>query len=220
MYWKKLALTFAVSSLAVSCSCYKCGDNANTTEVAQTPCSAEGKNITQPCGADVPNVTPPPLTMKEEKRPKTIWANSFLWMEAPELKVEKWLSKKPETKGKYILLEFWNTWCPPCRASLAKLNKIHKKFGDELVVIACTDQPEEDVKALTNKYKNVEYPECYVAIDTKAETKTAYGVRGVPHVVIIEPEQNCVVWEGFPFLEGYELTDEKIEKILAVGRKK
>ncbi len=189
-----------------------------TEKTAEAPCSTE-KVSELPCASsDTPNVTPPPLTMKEEKKPKTIWANSFLWMEAPKLEVNQWLSEKPETKGKYILLEFWNTWCPPCRRSLAKINKIQEKFGDELTVIALTDEPESKIKEMVTKYKNVEYPKTALAIDTK--TKAAFGVRGVPHVVIIEPEQGCVVWEGFPFLDGYELTDEKIEKILAVGRKK
>jgi hypothetical protein len=45
-----------------------------------------------------------------------------------------------------------------------------------------------------------------------------FGVWGWPHVVILEPEHRCVVWEGFPLLPGYELTHEKIERILAVGR--
>jgi len=45
------------------------------------------------------------------------------------------------------------------------------------------------------------------------------GVWGIPHAVVIEPEDRVIVWEGFPLQEGYELTEEKINKILEVGRK-
>jgi thiol-disulfide isomerase/thioredoxin len=47
-----------------------------------------------------------------------------------------------------------------------------------------------------------------------------FGVWGWPHVVILEPQYRTVVWEGYPGLKGYELTEAKIEKMLAIGRVK
>jgi hypothetical protein len=43
--------------------------------------------------------------------------------------------------------------------------------------------------------------------------KTALGVTGIPHAIILEPE-GYVVWEGYPLLEGHELTTEIVERIL------
>jgi thiol-disulfide isomerase/thioredoxin len=146
------------------------------------------------------------------KPPKRLWAHSFQWAEAPELEVETWLTDEPDTRGKYVLIEFWNTWCPPCRRSLALLNRLHKRFGSELAVIAiCDEAPEVVRKFKTHKI------ECFSAIDTQARTKKAMGVWGVPHAILLEPE-GFVVWEGFPLLKGYELTEELIDKVLAVGR--
>jgi len=147
------------------------------------------------------------------KKPWRMWATSFRWAKAPELVVEKWLTDKPETEGKYVLIEFWATWCPPCRRSIPLLNKFHKKYGKELVVIGVSEESEADVRKL--KTPNVEY---YSAIDTQMRTKKALGVFGIPHVIIVEPG-GFVIWEGFPLLEDYELTEDIIEKILAVGRK-
>lgn len=144
---------------------------------------------------------------------KKLWASSYLWAKAPELIVEEWLSEKPDTEGKYVLIEFWATWCPPCRRSLALLNEFHRKFGDELVVIGISHESKEDVLAL--KDHPIEF---YSAIDTQSRTKKEFGVVGIPHVVILEPEGH-VIWEGFPLLKDHELTGEIIERILEVGRK-
>jgi cytochrome c biogenesis protein CcmG, thiol:disulfide interchange protein DsbE len=144
---------------------------------------------------------------------KQIWAKSFLNQKAPELVVEKWLTKEPDLKGKFVLIDFWATWCPPCRKAIPEFNALHKKFGDKLVVIGLSDEPEAKVKAMTTP--QIDYA---VAIDTKARTKSAVGVSGIPHVVLIDP-QGIVRWEGFPLLNGFELTEKVVADILAKNAK-
>jgi len=92
------------------------------------------------------------------------------------------------------------------------LNDFHEKYKKELVVIGISDEKEQIVK-------NFEKPkiEYNVAIDTQARMKEDLAVTGIPHVIIVEPS-GYVVWEGFPLLKGYELTEEVVEKILTVGR--
>jgi thiol-disulfide isomerase/thioredoxin len=140
---------------------------------------------------------------------KKLWANSFVNKKAPKFEVEKWLSVAPDCKGKFVLIDFWATWCGPCRKAIPELNAFHKKFGDKLVVIGLSDEPEAKVKAMTNP--KIEY---FSAIDTQKRMKSAVGVRGIPHVLILDP-QGVVRWEGFPFLDGYELSEKVIQDILA-----
>ena len=121
---------------------------------------------------------------------KKIWAKPFLNQKAPELVVEKWLTKEPDRKGKFVLIDFWATWCGPCRKAIPELNTLHKKFGDKLVVIGVSDEKEAKVKAMSDP--KIEY---FSAIDTRARTKKAVGVTGIPHVLIIDP-QGIVRWEG------------------------
>ena len=45
-----------------------------------------------------------------------------------------------------------------------------------------------------------------------------FGVWGWPHVIILEPQYRTIIWEGFPGLKGYELTEAKVARILAIGR--
>jgi thiol-disulfide isomerase/thioredoxin len=140
---------------------------------------------------------------------KKLWAKSIIGQKAPEFVVEKWLTNEPETKGKFVLIDFWATWCPPCRKAIPELNSFQKKFGDKLVVIGVSDETEDAVKKLSDP--QVEYAS---AIDTKARMKKTLEVKGIPHCIIVDP-RGIVRWEGFPFLAGHELTEKIVADILA-----
>ncbi len=175
--------------------------------------AAAGKKPDEPC----PTADALPKSLKEGKK---IWAYNYLWAKAPGLVVEKWLSEKPEIHGKYVLYQFWSTWCPPCRRSIKLLNGFQEKFKDEdIVFIGIADCDEAAVAAMPRTYPGTEEIEYCSAVDTQSRMKDELGVFGVPHIIIVEPEHGCVIWQGFPFLKDYELTGKTIAKILEIGKK-
>jgi cytochrome c biogenesis protein CcmG, thiol:disulfide interchange protein DsbE len=139
---------------------------------------------------------------------KKLWAKSYLGKKAPDLVVEKWLGDKPEVKGKIVIIDYWATWCGPCRKAIPELNAFAKKFKEKVVVIGISDETEEKVKAM--KDPKIDY---FSAIDTKGVMKKQLEVQGIPHVIIMDSDW-VVRWEGFPLLNGYELTEAVVEDIV------
>ena len=110
----------------------------------------------------------------------------------PNLVVEKWLTETLNLEGKFVIVDFWATWCGPCRRSIPELNTWSKKFNDKLVVIGLSDETEQDVRKM--KEPQIEYS---VAIDTKGRTLRDVGVRTIPHILLIDPK-GIVRYQGHP----------------------
>lgn len=139
---------------------------------------------------------------------KKMWAKSFLGQKAPAIEVEGWIIEPGNLEGKYILVDIWATWCPPCRKGIPELNEWQKKFSDKLVIIGISNEPEEKVEPYASKH--IEYPNGF---DTQSRVKNELKVTGIPHVILINPE-GIVIWEGFPKLPDYELSTEVLKDLI------
>src|SRR6478752_1957500 len=58
-----------------------------------------------------------------------------------------YLGKQPDLTGKPLLVEFWATWCPPCRKSIPHLNEVYAKYKTQgLVIIGISDEDQKTVE--------------------------------------------------------------------------
>lgn len=135
---------------------------------------------------------------------------------APALEVKSWLSgSAPNTTGKVVMIDFWATWCGPCRNLIPELNKFQEKFGDDLVIIGLSDEPEAKLQEFM-KSTDIKYS---IGTDPTKTMKKSIGVSGIPHVLVISPD-NIVRWQGFPGMEEDQLTEEKLAQIIAASKAK
>ncbi|MCW2119348.1 TlpA family protein disulfide reductase [Flavobacterium sp. 7A] len=144
---------------------------------------------------------------------KKIWAKSIINQKAPKLVVEKWLTDKPNTKGKFILIDFWATWCGPCKMAIPELNRFKTEFESDLVVIGISDESKGKVNSLISP--KIEYSS---AIDSERTMYEALEIKGIPHCILIDPD-GIVRWEGYPILSGFKLTSEVIKDIIEKYKK-
>ena len=141
---------------------------------------------------------------------KDLYANDLRGKKAPELVTEKWLTAKPDTKGKVVLIDFWATWCPPCRETIPELNELHAKFKDNLVIIGISNEAEGTITDFRKKTE-MKYS---LAIDTQSRTSKVVGVKGIPHVMIVSTD-GVVRWQGFPLDAKEKLTADIVQQIIA-----
>lgn len=90
-------------------------------------------------------------------------------------------------RGKVVMLDFWATWCPPCRKGLPETNRFHQEFGSKgLAVLAISDEKKATVAPFLtqNKYTFPTY------LDKGDVTNKAYHISGIPTVAIIDKNGN------------------------------
>ncbi len=131
-------------------------------------------------------------------------ARSFRGKHPPDISVAQWLTPAPDVNGKFILVDFWATWCAPCRQSIPHLNGLAARFKDQVVVIGISDEPASDIVKMASP--KILY---YVGTDTEARSSKAVGVTAIPHSLLIDPD-GFVRFEGNPIY----LTEERLAQLV------
>lgn len=131
---------------------------------------------------------------------------SFLNKPSPTIAVQKWLPETPDLTGKFVLVDFWATWCGPCKKSIPTLNAMSAKFKDKMLVVGLTDEDEETVAKMTEP--KIDY---LIAIDTEHRSLSAAGITAIPHTLLIDPK-GFVRYEGHPDNLDESMVQELIAK--------
>jgi thiol-disulfide isomerase/thioredoxin len=129
--------------------------------------------------------------------------------------VDQWISPQPQTPANRLLvIDFWATWCKPCRASVPHLNEIATTWPDMVLVVGITDEPAQAVVPALRMYgmslESFKYP---VASDPNKNLFNFFGVGGIPHGVVVSAD-GIVRWQGHPSM----LTPEVMERLVQAQR--
>lgn len=122
--------------------------------------------------------------------------------------------KLSDYKGKVIFLNFWATWCPPCRAEMPTIEKLWKKLKNnkDFVWLAVDAQEKPDVVQAFIQKNGYTFP---VLLDTTGQGGAEYGVQAIPTTYVIDKTGHVLggraggkEWDTPEVLKG-------IEKLLA-----
>ncbi|HXG66496.1 MAG TPA: redoxin domain-containing protein [Blastocatellia bacterium] len=95
-----------------------------------------------------------------------------------------------DLRGKVVLLDFWASWCAPCRIEMPHLEKLHREYKDKgLVVLGVNDEDAATARAFL-KSKGYTFP---TLVDDKREVSELYEVESIPTVFVINREGKIVV---------------------------
>ncbi len=132
---------------------------------------------------------------------------------APEITLQDLQGQNIELsdyRGKVVILNFWASWCPPCKAEMPEINQAALQFaqGNEAVLLTVnlTDGSRETA-AKARKYINDNNYSMTVLLDTGGKVANTYGITSIPTTIIID--KNGIIQNRFSggttqsILEGY-----------------
>lgn len=137
---------------------------------------------------------------------------NFLNQEAPNF---QWkdsdgkIKSIKDFKGKVVILDFWATWCPPCRAEIPHFVELSSEFGDKDFVMlgVSVDQGTEVVEKFVKSYKMN-----YLQVVVKPDVVSAYGVQPIPTTFVLNKEGKIV--NRFVGYRDKEVFEEELKKLL------
>lgn len=116
-------------------------------------------------------------------------------------------------KGKVIFLNFWATWCPPCKKEMPDVESIYKEYEEnkkDVVILGVNSEKENEVKKFL-KDKGYTFP---TLIDENSEVMRKYFIQAFPTSFVIDKEGNV-----YGYVMG-GLTKEQIKQVIEEVLKK
>jgi len=93
-------------------------------------------------------------------------------------------------KGKYVLVDFWASWCGPCMQEIPNLINVYKKYAGEnfdVLGVAVNDKPQNTEQAIEKL--GIPYPQI---IGAGGEISALYGINAIPHLILFAPDGTIV----------------------------
>ena len=132
----------------------------------------------------------------------------------PPFTVQTWLTKQPKMDKKLLVIDFWATWCGPCRASIPHMNDMAKKFSADVVCVGISDESKSALDAgMTKTNLKLSSFNYSLAIDPNHTLYSFFEVKGIPSCAIISSD-GIVRWQGHPM----SLDDATMTQLVAAQK--
>ncbi|WP_185806871.1 peroxiredoxin family protein [Bacillus salinus] len=108
------------------------------------------------------------------------------------------LVKLSDYQGKKVLLNFWATWCPPCKVEIPEMIRFYEENQEDIEILAVNLDPKSDVKAFANDY-SMNFP---ILLDEGSRVQRMYQVLTIPTSYFIDTNGVIQIKHTGPLSEG------------------
>ena len=91
-------------------------------------------------------------------------------------------------QGQYALVDFWASWCGPCRREIPTLIQMHKKYKDKGLLVLGIGVWEENQEVHLQAVKELQIPYPQIYDDQNNHATSLYGIMGIPQIMLIGPD--------------------------------
>ena len=191
--------------------------DTNTTAPADMPAEAPADTAT--AETTQPETVPQDTTAEPPAGPEKLTIGAV----APRLEIAQWVQGDEVdgfVPGHTYVVEFWATWCGPCRAGMPHIANLQKEHEGDVTFIGITAEDEDTVEGFLDKTQNEETGATWrevvtytLALDAARATNSSYmkaaGQNGIPCAFIVGPDAH-IEWIGHP-----ARIDEPLEHLVA-----
>lgn len=95
-------------------------------------------------------------------------------------------------KGKYTMVDFWASWCGPCRAAIPHVRELHEKYGDKLNIIAASVDEDDAAWRKAMDQEKMAWTQLRVPKENFKDVTAAYHFSGIPFMVLVDGDGKIV----------------------------
>jgi thiol-disulfide isomerase/thioredoxin len=97
-----------------------------------------------------------------------------------------------DLKGKVVLINFWATWCPPCRREMPSLERLRQRLGDQGLAVVAVDVGEDADTVFSFTGQLEPAPAFPLLLDGDSKAMQAWKVKGLPTTFVVDPQGRVI----------------------------
>jgi thiol-disulfide isomerase/thioredoxin len=120
-----------------------------------------------------------------------------------------WIGQRPNVQGKIVVIDFWRTWCGPCKRAIPGLEALQNQHRNELAIIGLSGKDDRENESVLRSFLAGKRSAYFHAYEESNSLMTQMGVNGFPTVIVLSSD-GVIRWRGHPMDKDFRKAVESM----------